>query len=67
MSRALGIATNEILPRNSQGDEQWPKAQDPATMRLVAASCSAEAVAHVAPVMATFHQGKQVFGALAKI
>lgn len=67
LSRALGIATNEILPLNSQGEQQWPKAQDPATMMLVAASCSAEAVAHVAPVMATFHQGKQVFGALAKI
>ncbi|KJV34129.1 hypothetical protein VI01_05350 [Pantoea sp. SM3] len=67
LSRALGIATNEVLPLNSQGEQQWPKAQDSATMMLVAASCSAEAVAHIAPVMATFHNGKQVFGQLKKI
>lgn len=67
LSRALGIATNEVLPLNSQGEQQWPKAQDTATMMLVAASCSAEAVAHVAPVVATFHNGKQVFGSLAKV
>ena len=67
LSRALGIATNEVLPLNSQGEQQWPKAQDSATMMLVAASCSAEAVAHVAPVIATFHNGKQVFGQLKKI
>lgn len=67
LSRALGIATNEVLPLNSQGEQQWPKLQDSATMMLVAASCSAEAVAHVAPVMATFHNGKQVFGQLKKI
>ena len=67
LSRALGIATNEVLPLNSEGEQQWPKAQDAATMMLVAASCSAEAVAHVAPVIATFHQGKQVSGTLAKI
>ncbi|KGT91452.1 amidohydrolase [Enterobacter cancerogenus] len=67
LSRALGIATNEVLPLNSQGEQQWPKAQDSATMMLVAASCSAEAVAHVAPVIASFHNGKQVFGQLKKI
>lgn len=67
LSRALGIATNEVLPLNHAGEQQWPKAQDAATMMLVAASCSAEAVAHVAPVVATFHNGKQVFGGLAKI
>lgn len=67
LSRALGIATNEVLPLNHQGEQQWPKAQDKATMMLVQASCSAEAVAHVAPVIATFYNGKQVFGHLAKI
>jgi cytosine/adenosine deaminase-related metal-dependent hydrolase len=67
LSRALGIATNEVLPLNSLGEQQWPKAQNSATMMLVAASCSAEAVAHVAPVIATFHNGKQVFGQLKKI
>lgn len=36
-------------------------------MMLVQASCSAEAVAHIAPVIATFYNGKQVFGHLAKI
>jgi cytosine/adenosine deaminase-related metal-dependent hydrolase len=67
LSRALGIATNEVLPLNSQGEQQWPKAQDTATMMLVKASCSAEAVAHIAPVMATFYKGKQTFGTLTKV
>jgi len=67
LSRALGIATNEVLPLNSHGEQQWPKAQDHATMMLVNASCSAEAVAHIAPVMATFFNGKQTFGSLKKV
>ncbi|WP_350262045.1 amidohydrolase (plasmid) [Pantoea sp. BJ2] len=67
LSRALGIATNEVLPLNSHGEQQWPKAQDHATMMLVNASCSAEAVAHIAPVMATFFNGKQTFGSLRKV
>jgi hypothetical protein len=36
-------------------------------MMWLAMSCSAEAVAHVAPVVATFHQGKQEAGGFVKI
>ncbi|PKH21883.1 deaminase [Enterobacterales bacterium CwR94] len=66
LSRSLGIATNEVLPLNNHGEQQWPKVQDEATMILVDASCSAEAVAHLSPILATFHRGRQVYGGLAK-
>jgi 16S rRNA C967 or C1407 C5-methylase (RsmB/RsmF family) len=40
---------------------------DNAEMILVDASCSAEAVARVSEVKATFHQGRLVFGAVGKV
>lgn len=64
LSRALRIATGDILPLSNQGERVWPAAGDEANMMLVAASCSAEAVARISPVVATFHQGQKVFGQL---
>ena len=61
LSRTLGWATGGITPLNRAGEQQWPKAGDAANFVLVDASCSAEAVARVAPVCALVHQGKQVF------
>lgn len=61
LSRALHIATGGILPLSNQGVRQWPALQDEASMMLVSASCSAEAVARIAPVQATFQRGKVVF------
>ncbi|MBS0879661.1 amidohydrolase family protein [Pantoea sp. JGM49] len=61
LSRALHIATGGILPLSNQGERQWPKVQDDASMMLVEASCSAEAVARISPVRATFHSGMPVF------
>lgn len=63
LSRALHIATGGILPLSDRGERQWPQLQDDASMMLVAASCSAEAVARIAPVCATFHRGVPVFSA----
>ncbi|MFT4271785.1 MAG: amidohydrolase family protein [Pantoea sp.] len=63
LSRALHIATGGILPLSSQGERQWPQLQDEASMMLVAASCSAEAVARIAPVHATFRRGTAVYAA----
>jgi cytosine/adenosine deaminase-related metal-dependent hydrolase len=61
LSRALAIATDDRLPLTAQGDRQWPVPGDEASMMLVAASCSAEAVARISPVVATFSRGKPVF------
>ena len=62
LSRALHIATG-ILPLANSGERQWPQLQDEASMMLVDASCSAEAVARIAPVRATFQHGTSVFSA----
>jgi len=60
LSRCLRIATNDILPLNEAGEQQWPKAGDNADFNLVEASCSAEAVARNASIKALYHQGKLV-------
>ncbi len=62
LSRALGIATGDVLPLNDKGERVWPKAQDAASFVLVDASCSAEAVARISPRTATFHNGNLVWG-----
>ncbi len=38
LSRALGIATGDVLPLNDKGERVWPKAQDDASFVLVDAS-----------------------------
>ncbi len=64
LSRALGIATGDVLPLNDKGERVWPKAQDDASFVLVDASCSAEAVARISPRTATFHKGNLVWGSV---
>jgi cytosine/adenosine deaminase-related metal-dependent hydrolase len=66
LSRALGIATGDVLPLNDKGERVWPNAQDEASFVLVDASCSAEAVARISPRTATFHQGELVWGTMSK-
>ncbi|MDM3292736.1 amidohydrolase family protein [Citrobacter sp. Ce105] len=65
LSRALFLATGDVLPLNDKGERVWPKAQDEASFVLVDASCSAEAVARISPRTATFHQGQLVWGNVA--
>ncbi|WP_353718377.1 amidohydrolase family protein [Dyadobacter sp. 676] len=61
LSRCLKLATGDILPLDDKGRQQWPKAGDDASVVLVDASCSAEAVARISPVTALVHQGNLVF------
>lgn len=64
LSRALAIATGDVLPLNNAGERAWPKAGDAADLVLTDASCSAEAVARTSKRAAVFHGGRMVFGAL---
>ncbi|MEM6162102.1 amidohydrolase family protein [Erwinia sp. P6884] len=66
LTRSLAIATGNILPLSEAGERQWPVLNTDAEMMLVAASCSAEAVARVPEVIATFRQGRLVAGAVQK-
>ena len=66
LSRALFLATGNVLPLNEKGERVWPKAQDDASFVLVDASCSAEAVARISPRSATFHKGQLVWGSVAR-
>lgn len=62
LSRALSIATGDVLPLNDKGQRVWPNVQDDASFVLVDASCSAEAVARISPRQAAFHKGKIASG-----
>ena len=64
LSRALAIATGDVLPLSDDGNVAWPKPGDTAEFVLVDASCSAEAVARRSPRRATFHKGRLVYGAV---
>ncbi|KFF13516.1 deaminase [Chryseobacterium soli] len=57
LSRTLEFATQDILPLDDQGNQQWPKAGDDAAIVLVDAGCSAEAVSRMSEVKALMHHG----------
>lgn len=61
LSRTLAFATCYKLPLDDQGHQQWPAKGDEASMVLVAASCSAEAVSRISPVRSLIHKGHIVF------
>lgn len=58
LSRTLRFATNNVLPLDDKGKQQWPLADDNAEFVLIDASCSAEAISRVSPTMAFAHKGK---------
>jgi cytosine/adenosine deaminase-related metal-dependent hydrolase len=60
LSSALKYATGGITPLNEKGARIWPKVGDDATMILVNATCSAEAIARRATVESLFFKGKKV-------
>ena len=62
LSRALRIATGDVLPLDDAGARVWPRAGDAAAFVLAEASCSAEVVARCSPRRATFHEGRLVSG-----
>ncbi|ANF51685.1 deaminase [Chryseobacterium glaciei] len=57
LSRTLQFATQNILPLDDKGNQQWPKAGDKANIILVDASCSAEAVSRMSSVEALMNNG----------
>jgi cytosine/adenosine deaminase-related metal-dependent hydrolase len=61
LSRCLKLATCGIMPLDDKGKQQWPKPGDEASVVLVDASCSAEAVARISPVKALVHRGHLVY------
>lgn len=61
LSRSLKLATGNILPLDDKGIQQWPKVGNDATVALLDASCSAEAVSRISPVKSLIYQGNTVF------
>lgn len=61
LNRALAIATGDILPLNDQGERVWPAANDSADFILVNASCSAEVVARLPKISASYFRGRRVY------
>ncbi|MDR0270540.1 amidohydrolase [Paenibacillus sp.] len=64
LGQTLGYITNGITTLDQAGTQAWPKAGDEASLVLVEASCSAEAVARRAKRVATLFKGKIVAGSL---
>ncbi|MDZ5454859.1 amidohydrolase [Labrys sp. ZIDIC5] len=64
INRTLGYATGFVTPLNDKGEQAWPKVGDEASMNLLPASCSAEAVARLPARNAVFHKGKLAYGTL---
>ncbi len=61
LSRLLKMATNQILPLDSNGNQQWPKVGDDANMILVESSCSAETVSRISKVKSLVYKGNIVY------
>lgn len=57
LSRCLKIATSQVTPLDDEGNMTWPKVGDVASFNLYDASCSAEAVARISPLVAHFDKG----------
>ncbi|UOE56467.1 amidohydrolase family protein [Bacillus sp. CMF12] len=60
LSSVLKFATGGVTPLNKAGERVWPKVGDDATMMLVDATCSAEAIARRATAETLFFKGKKV-------
>jgi cytosine/adenosine deaminase-related metal-dependent hydrolase len=60
LSTTLKYGTGGVTTLNEKGERVWPKVGDDATMMLVNASCSAEAIARRATVKSLFFKGKKV-------
>lgn len=67
LSSALKYATGGITPLNQAGEQVWPKVGDDASMMLVDAACSAEAIARRATVESLFFKGRKVESKRAEI
>lgn len=61
LNRSLKLATGNVLPLDDKGKRQWPAVGDTASVVLVDASCSAEAVSRISPVRSLIHEGNIVY------
>ncbi|MGG5208444.1 amidohydrolase [Chryseobacterium sp. MIQD13] len=57
LSRTLQFVTQSIIPLDENGKQQWPKTGDDASIVLINASCSAEAVSRVSKTEALMNDG----------
>ncbi|MDR9856275.1 amidohydrolase [Paenibacillus sp. VCA1] len=64
LGQALGYITGGLTPLDETGVQAWPKAGDEASLVLVEASCSAEAIARRSKRAATLYKGTIVAGSL---
>lgn len=64
LSQSLGFITGGKTPLNKEGERLWPNVGDEASLNLVEATCSAEAVARRAKREAVFFKGNLVSGSL---
>jgi len=60
LSRLLKYATGGVTPLDENGQRVWPNAGDTASMLLVDASCTAEAIARRSTIKAVFFKGKEI-------
>ncbi|SDM73306.1 Cytosine/adenosine deaminase [Fictibacillus solisalsi] len=67
LAQTLSFITDGKTPLNSKGEQVWPKAGDEASIVVVEASCSAEAIARRAKRIATMFKGKIVSGSIESI
>ena len=61
LSRMLRLATAGPVPLDDNGTQQWPKVGDDASLVLIEASCSAEAVSRMSPVRSLMYKGSIVY------
>ncbi|MCG7407258.1 amidohydrolase [Paenibacillus sp. ACRRX] len=64
LSQSIKYITNGISPLDEQGNQVWPSIGDEASLVLVEASCTAEAVARRAVRKAVIHKGALVYGSM---
>ncbi|MBB3129014.1 cytosine/adenosine deaminase-related metal-dependent hydrolase [Paenibacillus rhizosphaerae] len=64
LAQGLQYITGGVTPLDAEGRQAWPRIGDEASLALVDASCSAEAVARKSARVATLFRGSVVAGAL---
>ncbi len=67
LNRLLKYATGGITPLDEKGQRAWPQVGDTASMILVNASCTAEAIARRADIKAVFFKGQEIKNKLSQM
>ncbi|SIT92989.1 amidohydrolase [Edaphobacillus lindanitolerans] len=66
LAQTLSFITDGKTPLNREGEQVWPKAGDEASVVLVDATCSAEAIARRSRRVLTMHKGEITSGSLVR-